>query len=406
MTSYCSNFQVSDTILATLQSNYRMATEEQVTTSIDEHLERLIAFEATTLPVISLYLNSQSDGRGRVNFDGFIRRELIPRAKTFPSGSPERQSFDDDITKIQEFLENELKPSANGIAIFACSGVDLFEAIQMNAPLEDNYLYVYNQPHLYHLTRLDDEYPRYAALVTDANNARIFVFGLGETLETEQVKGKKVQRVKVGGWSQARYQRRVENAHASHAKEAIEALEKIVQQDDIKHVILAGDPQMAPLLEEHMPKHLASKVVDVMKIDLKASDQEVFQATFDRMREEDAKTDVEKVERLLREYRARALAVVGPDATIEALANGQVDELVISASLEGTHGEEKQIEAILAPEVPDSTGGTDSDEPRSVLLADLLVTKAKQTDAKVTFIQDAELLKDVDGVGAFLRWRV
>ena len=80
----------------------------------------------------------------------------------------------------------------------------------MNAPLEDNYLYVYNQPHLYHLTRLDDAYPRYAALLTDANTARIFVFGLGETLETEEVKGKKVQRVKVGGWSQARYQRRVE----------------------------------------------------------------------------------------------------------------------------------------------------------------------------------------------------
>ena len=43
--------------------------------------------------------------------------------------------------------------SANGIAIFACSGADLFETIQLNAPLEDNYLYVYNQPHLYHLTR-------------------------------------------------------------------------------------------------------------------------------------------------------------------------------------------------------------------------------------------------------------
>ena len=54
------------------------------------------------------------------------------------------------------------------------------------------------------------------------------MFGLGETLETEQVKGKKVQRVKVGGWSQARYQRRVENAHANHAKEAIETLDRIV----------------------------------------------------------------------------------------------------------------------------------------------------------------------------------
>ena len=67
--------------------------------------------------------------------------------------------------KDEKFLDDELKASANGIAIFACSGADLFEAIQLNTPLEDNYLYVYNQPHLYHLTRLDDAYPRYAALV-------------------------------------------------------------------------------------------------------------------------------------------------------------------------------------------------------------------------------------------------
>jgi peptide subunit release factor 1 (eRF1) len=384
-----------------------MSTQDEplAATSIDERLELLLAFEATTLPVISLYLNAQADDRGRTNFDTFLKRELVPRAKTYASGSPERQSFDADLQKIEKFLDDDLKTAANGVAIFACSGADLFETIQLNAPLEDNYLYVYNQPHLYHLTRLDDAYPRYAALVTDANTARVFVFGLGETLETERVKGKKVQRVKVGGWSQARYQRRVENAHASHAKEAIERLEAIVRQDNIQYVILAGDPQMAPVLQEHMPKHLADKLVDVMKLDLKSSDHEIFQATLDRMREEDAKTDAEKVERLLREYRSRGLGVVGPDATLEALANGQVDELLISAGLEETHGEEQAIEAILAPEVPDSTGGTDSDEPRKVLLADLLVTRAKQTDATVSFIEDAELLKEVGGVGGFLRWQ-
>jgi peptide subunit release factor 1 (eRF1) len=384
-----------------------MGTQEEplVAISIDEHLERLLAFEATTLPVISVYLNAQADERGRTNFDAFLRRELFPRAKTYPSGSSERRSFDADIEKIQKFLKDELKAAANGVAIFACSGQDLFESIQLNAPLEDNYLYVYKQPHLYHLTRLNDEYPRYAALVTDANTARIFVFGLGETLETEQVKGTKVQRVKVGGWSQARYQRRVENAHASHAKEAIESLDKIVRQDNIQHVIIAGDPQMAPVLQEHMPKHLTDKLVDVMKLDLKSSDHQVFQATLDRMREQDAKTDADKVERLLRLYRGRSLAVAGLEATLEALANGQVDELLVSVGMEEEYREEQPIDAILAPEVPDSTGSTDSDEPRKVLMADLLVTKAKQTNATVSFIQDAELLKDVGGVGAFLRWQ-
>ena len=60
---------------------------------------------------------------------------------------------------------------------------------------------------------------------------------------------------------------------------------------------------------------------------------------------------------------------------------------------------------ILAPEIPDSEGGTKSEEPRKASVPDLLVTKAKQTGATVTFIEDGSLLESIGGVGAFLRWR-
>jgi peptide subunit release factor 1 (eRF1) len=381
-------------------------TEPQVATSVDDQLDRLLAFEPTTLPVISLYLDTTADKHGRDQFDQFVRKELANRARTFPSGSAERQSFDIDAEQIQKWLADELEPSANGVALFACSGADLWEAVQLNAPVGENRLYVYNQPHLYHLTRLDDQYPRYAALITDANSARIFVFGLGETLETEQVKGKKVQRVKVGGWSQARYQRRVQNAHANHAKEVVDTLGKIVRQDAIQYVVIAGDPQITSVLAEQMPKELADRVIDTLRLDIKASDQQVFEATLEAMRKQDADTDAQKVERMFNEYRRGGLACAGPQETLEALTNGQVDELLISAALEQAHPEEEPVDAILAPEVPDPSGSTETDEPRPVLLPDLLVTKAKQTDATVTFIEDAELLSHVDGVGAFLRWRV
>src|SRR6202035_1439279 len=190
-----------------------------------------------------------------------------------------------------------------------------------------------NQPHLYHLARLDDAYPRYAVLVTDANSARIFVFGLGQTIETEEVKGKKVQRVKVGGWSQARYQRRVGNAHHKHIKEIIDSLDRILREDQAGHIVLAGDAAIISALREELPQHLAEKVVDTLRLDIKASDQEIFEKTLDAMRQQDAKTDAEKVDRLLSAFRARGLAVVGPDDTLEALANGQVEELLVSASL-------------------------------------------------------------------------
>jgi peptide subunit release factor 1 (eRF1) len=59
----------------------------------------------------------------------------------------------------------------------------------------------------------------------------------------------------------------------------------------------------------------------------------------------------------------------------------------------------------FAPEIPDSEGGTESAEPRQASVPDLLVTKAKQTGATVTFIEDATLLESTGGVSAFLRWR-
>jgi hypothetical protein len=43
--------------------------------------------------------------------------------------------------------------------------------------------------------------------------------------------------------------------------------------------------------------------------------------------------------------------------------------------------------------IPDSEGGTESEEPRQASLPDLLVTKAKQTGATVTFIEDAPCSK-------------
>ncbi len=375
-------------------------------TSIEDPLARLLDFEPTALPVISVYLNTQPDQHGRdPDVQPYLQREFKALARTWKPGSPERESFERDVERISSYAAEKIVAAANGVAIFACWGADqFFEAVQLTAPMNENRVYVYNQPHLYHLARLDDQYPRYAAVLTDSNTARIFVFGLGQVIESDQVKGKEVHRVKVGGWSQARYQRRADNAHQQHAREVIDRLAEIVSQDHVTRIILAGDSVVIPVFQEQMPPEMAA-MVEVMKLDIHSSDQDVLAATIEKLQEGDARCDAEKVERLTEQYRARGLAVVGPRETIEALANGQVDELLISAALEADHPETEQVEAILAPELPDSAGGTDSDEPRQAYLPDLLVTKAKETGATVTFIEDPALLEPVQGVGAFLRWR-
>jgi peptide subunit release factor 1 (eRF1) len=379
---------------------------EHLATTIEEPLARLVAFQPTTFPVLSVYLNTQPDQHGRTpDALPYLHREFKALARTWAPSSPERHSFDHDVDRIVSYASGEIEHRANGVAIFACWAADeLFEAIQLTTPLSDNRIYAYNQPHLYHLARLDEQYPRCAAVLTDMNTARIFVFGLGLVIDAEAVKGKKVHRVKVGGWSQARYQRRVENAHQEHAKEVIERLTQIVNEDHVSHIILAGDSVVIPLLQEQLPQEMVS-MVEVMKLDIHASEQDVLTATLSKLQEQEAKTAGEKVDRLMHQYRARGLAVVGLQETLEALANGQVEELLISGDLDESHPMPEEVQAILAPEIPDSEGGTESDEPRQASLPDLLVTKAKQTGATVTFIEDATLLESTGGVGAFLRWR-
>jgi peptide chain release factor subunit 1 len=388
------------------------------TPSLGQALDRLAALELTEFPFISLYLNTQPDQRGRDNFDPFIRKEFRARAKTYEAGSPARASFDRDTERITSYLNDELQPSANGVAIFACSGADdFFEAIQLDAPIEEHRLYVHHLPHLYPLARLMDQYPRYAVLVTDTNSARIFVFGRGSTINSESVTNPKVNRTSVGGWSQMRYQRHVENYHLHHAKEVIDTLERVVEEDRAEQIIIAGDEVIIPKLREQMPQQLADKVIDVLRLDNSAPEHEVFKETMEALREHDAQNDAEKVQRLFDEYRAGGLGVVGARDTLNALTMGQVDELLISASLEqidyGQQEIEEHLEAgtqLALEAVEEATEGEASDEAsdeaRKAIIADEFVSKARQTAAKVTFIEDASLLASVGGVGAMLRYKI
>ncbi|HEX6186053.1 MAG TPA: Vms1/Ankzf1 family peptidyl-tRNA hydrolase [Pyrinomonadaceae bacterium] len=380
--------------------------------TLEQIIDRLAAFEPVDLPVVSLYLNAQANENGRQDFERFLRKEFSERARTYKARTPERESFDRDVERIEAFLRDELRPETNGVAIFACAGAeDFFEVVQTAAPIENHRLYIYNQPHLYPLARLMDQYPRYAVLVADTNRARLFVFGRGKALSTDEIQNVKTRGAKVGGWSQMRYQRHLEQYHLQHAKEVAEQLEQVVREDGIEHIILAGDAVIIPQLKEQFTKAVAEKVVDVLSLDINAPEHEVLAESLEVMQGHDAQTDVERVKQLFDDYRAGGLAVVGSTETLEALAMGQVEELLISARHQDVEGDREDV-AILAegevaePVVAGEDGAVAQIEADSVIVAADLVARARQTGARITFIEDASLLEEVGGCGAFLRYRI
>ena len=382
--------------------------------TLTEQLDRLAQFEPAPYPVVSLYLNTQVDQTGRERFQQFVRSELKARAQTYPEGSPERDSLDRDLERIATYLDTPRQPATQGIAIFACSAGELFEAVQLTAPLPRHFLYIGDTPHLYPLARVESQYPRYAAVVADTNRASIMVFAAAELVSQKEVKGTKTRRTQQGGWSQARFQRHVENYHLHHIKEVVEALERVVQQEGIDQVFFAGDEVVLPLFREQLPKHLAEKVVDHLKLEAHASVSEVLAATIESMKEVNERTDREKVDAAVNGYRSGGLGVVGPEKTLDALVKGQVDELLITAQLGGLQPAiagasvaASVDSSILTPAVQTEAGGEAAEaDPRVLRLAEELVRRAKATGAGVTFIEDPALLEEFGGVAAILRFTI
>jgi len=384
---------------------------------LNEQLARLSAFEPAPYPVVSLYLNTQPNQHGRDHYQSFVRKEFKARAQTYAPNSPERASLDRDFDRIGRYLESELQPSANGVAIFACDAAELFDAIQLDAPLDDHWLYVGDRPHLYPLARIASQFPQYAALLADTASARILVVAQGRVADAVSIEGVKTKRQSQGGWSQARYQRHVENYHLQHIKDVIDALDRIVAREKIDRILVAGDPVVIPLLREQMPKHLAERIADRISVDAGAADDEVIEASLEAMRKLNERTDRERVEAAVGAYRAGGLGVIGPDETLLALTNGQVDELLITASVAQLAGLQKGSRAaqmalandagLAQPAVDETVAGEPAGRDiGTVRLADDLVTRAQQTGARVTFIEDPDLLRPYGGVAALLRYRI
>lgn len=383
-------------------------------------IKKLGAFEPDGFAFISLYLRAEANNSGREDYKTWLKKEISETAKGFAEDSDEGRHLNASIERIQDFLENEADDAANGIAVFVSAGApELIETVQIDEPFRDNRLLVSDRPHLFPLVLMVEQNPRYAVLWADTNKADIYVFGGENTLnietetdaKVEEIQGEKTNRSQVGGWSQARYQRRIDNFQLQHAKETVEELEKIMRGADIKHLVLCGDEgAIMPILRPQLSKETEESVVAVLNMSQYDTEQEIREKTREAMGIENAIKDKECVERVFSAAKAAAgLGTLGVETTLAALSNGQVEELVISSTFDAIKYNTKNVVKILddyAPGDDNSVSGElpEADEKRQI--ADELIIRALNSAAKIVFVEDESLLKEAGGVGAVLRYNM
>ena len=367
-------------------------------------LQPLLDVEAGKGPFISAYLDTSVNEVGKRTFDVILKKEISENLDKFPEDSVERQFFEEDLEKIQNYLE-DLDPQVKGVAIFAGSAVGCFRIYEFQVPFAETLFFVFDRPHLYPLIRLVSQHRPYAVAQADTNSAHIYVFGRGEIFSREDIQNEKTNRSEVGGWSQMRYQRHVDNFHQQHAKEIVSELEKLVRDDRVEQIILAGDEAVIiPILRAEITKELEGKVIGTMSLPVNSPEHEVLEAAEEVVHRQRELDDMKAIEQLKEQDYDNGLGVSTMGKVLPALLNGQVQELYISADFDSIDYNIGQVNKIFKDYAP----GIDEDLPnakRTGLVIDGTLRLAAQSADEIRFIDDVGLLKESGGVGALLRYQ-
>jgi len=386
--------------------------------NLTKSIEKLSSFEPNGSKVISIYLNAEAGANGRDAYAAWLKTQFYEYSVQFEHDAEKNRNYAEVQERINDFLETKAEASANGIAIFAeVKDEGLFQTVQIDEPFPNNRFFVFDRPHIFPIARIIEQNPQYAVLWADTNKASIFIFGGERDLsvenqadaKVEEIHNEKTSRSQVGGWSQARYQRHIENFHLQHAKETVEELEKLLRKHKIEHLVLSGDETtIMPILRPQLSKETEEKVVAVLNMSQYASEEEIRDKTREIFGIENATKDKERVERAMNAAKSAAgLGTLGVEKTLAALSNGQVEELLIASNFDAIQYNQREVERVLEEYAAGEDQSSSDELPEASekrQIGDELLIRAFNTAAKVVFIEDDSMLEEAGGVAAVLRY--
>ncbi len=243
----------------------------------------------------------------------------------------EKEHFNENVGAVGDYLgHHPLKSGA--LCIFSCQALNVFRAMPLSAPVED-LIRIDSSPYIRPLAELIEEHATAAVVVADNKKARIFVVSMAETGSEEMIRGNVKNHVKVGGWSQQRYERRRDNELHKYALEIVETLEKIAASEEINHVLLVGSKETLRAIHENMPHELRDKAVE-KAADLSKGDSSVNRDIEELFREEELTTGQDHWEKIRMEYLRGGLAVVGPDEVLRMAKAQRIEFVVLDRTLQ------------------------------------------------------------------------
>lgn len=228
-------------------------------------------------PVTSVYLNTDGARFPRpadyeARLDGLLRQVRRSAESMDPAA---RESVLQDADAISKWVRTEfMRGDVRGLGVFASSG-EMFDTVQVAIGVR-NIAKVNTTPYVVPLEVLLGRHHHIGMVIIERDQARILRYRLGRLEQYTGLVSDVHRHHEQGGWSQARFQRTIENEAQQHMKEAAEILRKAHEDDSFDALVIAGPHVEAMDFIKTLHPYLKDLVHGVpMSIDLTANGDEI-----------------------------------------------------------------------------------------------------------------------------------
>ena len=302
------------------------------------HVRELATIEETASPFVSCYLNLEA-GLAKCRHHLLERSRIVERSLAGQA----RQDLKDSLLRINQYLDEEIQGESRGAALFVRSGEgEYFLPMQFRVVVQNRFA-VDTTANIYNLVQLEDECRHYVVVLVTEDSVRILEIHLGAVTATTWAEVPEGRRRVGREWTREHYRASQQDRAERFIKEQIQLIDRLMSVRGYAHLILAGSPKVTARYEKALPKHLAEKLVDSVAVSGGHKLDSIVDATLAAFIEREKSESLATVDKLKRGLYTDGLGVVGVDASLAALRNGQVDTLVIAKEFDDRAMREEMV---------------------------------------------------------------
>jgi len=379
---------------------------------IRRQLQRLVRVQAGTHWIVSCYLKVEPRDRVRGKYLIKLKNRIRDVIDALPAEGLSREEMTEvkaDLDRILEAVRApEGLPHTQGLGVFACGALELFEMIPLPRVYRSRLL-VARTALVRELAAVEDEVGRLLAVYLDKAGATVygitaFEARVVEDIPSNRIRGRRFHSDRHGapGVGEYRYHSRLRHERDHLFAEVADRVFDFDRREPVRGVVLASSGNEAESLRKFLHPYLAGKVMGTIRGHRnKGGTAEVHRQVLEVRETYERRLERHQVaEMLLGQGSGWAINGIAP--TLEALGKGQVRTLLIRADA-GVPGFRCAATGRLTLN-PRDCRGIGNAVPVPDVIDDAIEEALRQRiDLDVVFEPDAA--ETINGLAALLRFR-